>query len=117
MLPTRTPVPTATPGLIARGVEEVAAETGLAYTYFLGLSTSDWINLGISLFIVVLGYLAGTVLIRRILPLITQRTPTGLDDRLLDKLGPDLRWLLVILTLRFATDRLTFISAGVKDWM
>ena len=117
VLPTRTPVPTATPGLIARGVEEVTAETGLAYTYFLGLSTSDWINLGISLFIVVLGYLAGTVLIRRILPLITQRTPTGLDDRLLEKLGPDLRWLLVILTLRFATDRLTFISAGVKDWM
>ena len=29
LLPTRTPVPTATPGLIARGVEEVAAESGL----------------------------------------------------------------------------------------
>jgi len=56
VLPTRTPVPTATPGIIARGVEEVAAETGLAYTYVLGLSTSDWINLGISLLFVVLGW-------------------------------------------------------------
>jgi MscS family membrane protein len=117
LLPTRTPAPTATPGLIARGVEEVAAETGLAYTYVLGLSTSDWINLGISLLFVVLGYLVGTLLIRRILPPIARRTPTDLDDRLLEKLGPDLRWLLVVFALRLATDRLTFVSAGVKDLM
>jgi small-conductance mechanosensitive channel len=98
-------------------VEEVAAESGLAHTYFLGLSTSDWINLGISLLLVVLSYLAGTVLIRRILPPVVKRTPAGLDDRLLEKLGPDLRWLLVVLSLRFATDRLTFVSARVKDLM
>jgi MscS family membrane protein len=115
LLPTRTPAPTATPGLIARGVEELAEETGLAYTYFLGLSTPDWINLGISLLIVVLGYLAGTLLIRRILPPITRRTPTELDDRLLEKIGPDLRWLVVVLVLRFATARLTFVGAGLKD--
>ena len=41
LLPTRTPAPTATPGLIARGVEEVAEETGLAYTYVLELSTAN----------------------------------------------------------------------------
>jgi small-conductance mechanosensitive channel len=115
LLPTRTPVPTATPGLLARGVEEVTAEAGLSYTYVLGLSTSDWINLGISLFIVVLGYLAGTLLIRRILPPIARRTPTELDDRLVEKVGPDLRWLVVVFALQFATQRLTFIRAEPKD--
>ena len=69
------------------------------------------------LLFVVLGYLVGTLLIRRILPPIARRTPTDLDDRLLEKLGPDLRWLLVVFALRFATDRLTFVSAGVKDLM
>jgi small-conductance mechanosensitive channel len=117
VLPTRTPAPTATPGLIARGVEEVTAESGLAYTYFLGLSTSDWINLGISILLVLLSYLAGTILIRRVLPPILRRTPADLDDRLLEKLGPDLRWLLVVLSLRFATDRLIFVGARVKDLM
>jgi small-conductance mechanosensitive channel len=115
LLPTRTPAPTATPGLIARGVEEVTVETGLSYTYVLGLSTSDWINLGISLFIVVLGYLAGTLLIRRILPPIARRTPTELDDRLVQKVGPDLRWLVVVFALQFATQRLTFVRADLKD--
>jgi MscS family membrane protein len=115
LLPTRTPAPTATPGLIARGVEEVAAETGLAYTYVLGLSTSDWINLGISLLFVVLGYLVGTLLIRRILPPIARRTPTDLDDRLVERIGPGLRWLVVVLALQFATQRLTFVSAILKD--
>ena len=105
------------PGVVASGAEESTAETGLAYTYVLGLSTSDWINLGISLLFVVLGYLVGTLLIRRILPPIARRTPTDLDDRLLEKLGPDLRWLLVVFALQFATDRLTFVGAGVKDLM
>ena len=114
VLPTRTPAPTATPGLIARGVEEVAVETGLAYTYFLGLATSDWMNLGISLLIVFLGYLASTLLIRRLLPLLTRRTPTGLDDRLLEKVGPDLRWLVVVFALQWATQRLTFVQANLS---
>jgi MscS family membrane protein len=115
MLPTRTPAPTATPGLIAREVEAVTAETGLAWTYFLGLSTPDWINLGISLLFVVLGYLVGSLLIRRILPPLARRTPTKLDDRFLERVGPDLRWLVVIITLHWGTQRLAFVDAGLKD--
>ncbi len=114
-LPTRTPAPTATPGVIEREVEAVTAETGLAWTYFLGLSTADWINLGISLLFVVLGYLIGTLLIRRVLPPLARRTPTKLDDRFLERVGPDLRWLVVIVTLHWGTQRLTFVGAGPKD--
>ena len=115
VLPTRTPVPTATPGVIARGVEEVAAETGLAWTYFLGLSTADWINLGISVLFVVLVYMLGTLLIRLYFAPLARRTPAELDDVLVEKVGPDLRWLVVVLTLQFATQRLAFVSAELKD--
>jgi len=117
VLPTRTPAPTATPGLIAREVEAVTAEAGLAWTYFLGLSTTDWINLGVSLVAVGLGYLLGTLLIRRILPAVARRTPTEFDDRFLDKVGTDLRWLLVVIVMNWGTRRLTFVGAGLKDFL
>jgi MscS family membrane protein len=112
--PTRTPEPTATPGSLARGVENVAASAGLSGVTFLGLATSDWINLGLSLILVVLGYLFGTLLIRKILPPLTHRTPTELDDRFLERVSSDLRWLVVVIVLHFATQRLTFVGADLK---
>jgi small-conductance mechanosensitive channel len=114
-LPTRTPAPTATPGLIAREVEAVTTETGMAWTYFLGLSTTDWINLGISLAAVGLGYLLGTILIRRILPAVARRTTTELDDKFLDRVGSDLRWLLVVIVMNWSTRRLGFVNPDLKD--
>jgi MscS family membrane protein len=111
---TRTPVPTATPGLIGREVERLASRAGLTWTEFLGLSATDWINLGISLLFVVAGYLLGTWLIRRILPRLAGRTTTEFDDAFLKQAGPGLRWLVVLLILQFATERLTFVSAGLK---
>jgi small-conductance mechanosensitive channel len=110
----RTPEPTATPGPIGDVVEEITAATGLARTSFLGLSAADWINLGISLLFVLLGHLIGTLLIRRWLPMLVRRTATEFDDRLLEAFGGNLRWLVVLLTLHFATGRLTFLGAGVK---
>ena len=115
VFPTRTPEPTATPGQLARGVETVAASAGLSGATFLGFTASDWINLGISLTLVVLGYLFGTLLIRRVLPPLAHRTPTELDDRFLEKVSPDLRWLVVVIVLHFATRRLTFIGADLKE--
>ncbi len=112
---TRTPAPTATPGPVAQEVDQFAARTGLARISFLGLATADWINLGISLLLVLSGYLIGTWLIRRILPRVVRRTATEFDDSLLNATGPNLRWLLVNLALRIATVRLTFLPAGLKE--
>jgi MscS family membrane protein len=113
--PTRTPEPTATAGSLARGVENVTASAGLSGVTFLGLTTSDWMNLGLSLILVLLGFLFGTLLVRRILPPLAHRTPTKLDDRFLAKASSDIRWLVVVLVLHFATRRLTFIGADLKD--
>lgn len=71
---TRTPEPTATPGLLLEAVSAVAENRGLAGESFLGLPVEDWISLGISLLIVLAGYLVGTWLIRRVLPRVVQRT-------------------------------------------
>ena len=111
---TRTPEPTATPGLIVEAVSTVAEKRGLAGESFLGLPVEDWISLGISLLIVLAGYLVGTLLIRRLLPRVVRRTGTELDDRLLQAVGPDLRRLVVVLALEFATRQLSFLSPELK---
>jgi small-conductance mechanosensitive channel len=87
----------------------------LAWTRILGLTIPEWITLGISLLTLLLAYLAGTLLIRRVLPSLTRRTPTELDDRILEKVSPNLRWLVVLVALDLATGPLTFLGADLKQ--
>jgi small-conductance mechanosensitive channel len=114
IIETRTPAPTATPGVIVSGVEELVAEAGLAWTEFLGLRAADWINLGVSLLFVLAGYLLGTWLIRGILPRLARRTATRFDDAFLKQAGPGLRWLVVLFVVRVATERLIFLRPGLR---
>ena len=111
---TRTPVPTATPDIIAEGVEMVTEATGLAGESFLGLDIEDWLNFAMSALIVVAGYLVVTWLILSILRRLVRRTETDFDDRFLEAIGSDVRWLVTIFTLSFATQRLTFLGAELK---
>jgi MscS family membrane protein len=114
-LVTRTPEPTATPGPLARTIDRVTTQAGMNATSFLGLTTANWINLGLSLLFVVLAYALGTWLLRSILLPVVRRTPTKLDDMSLETVGPDLRWLVVVLALQLATSQLGFISADLKQ--
>jgi MscS family membrane protein len=114
---TRTPMPTATPGVVEQEVERLTESVGLGQASFLGLEASDWINLVVSLLAVITGYLIGTALIRYVLPRIVRRTSTEFDDRLLAVIGSDVRWLVVIWVLRRATTRLTFVGAGPKTFL
>ena len=63
------------------------------------------------------GYLIGTWLIRRVLPRAVRRTPTEFDDRFLEAIGGEVRWLVVLITLHFSTLRLTFVSARLKTFL
>jgi small-conductance mechanosensitive channel len=112
--PTRTPVPTATPDILTGQISEIASRTGLAGEEFLGLYVEDWLNLGISLLIVLAGFFVGTWLMQGILRQIVRRTATLWDDRLLEAASLEVRWLVVIATLSFATTRLTFVPAWLK---
>lgn len=104
------PEPAMTPGAVAEIVADVTERTGLAEVSFLGLSGEDWINLGISLLIILAGYLIGTWVIRRLLPRAVRRTSTEFDDALLAAIGGEVRWLVVLFFLWFAIVRLVFLS-------
>jgi MscS family membrane protein len=111
---TRTPAPTATPGRIAEEVADLTTSLGLGEKTFFGLAADEWVNLWISILSSLLAYLIGTWLIKRVLPRVVRRSPSDFDDRFLKAIGPDLRWLLVLVILYFATQRLVFVSAGIK---
>jgi MscS family membrane protein len=115
--PTRTPELTATPDAIAEAAQAIAQDTGLDGTTLLGLGIVDWINLGGSVLIVLVAFLVGTWIIHRLLPRLAARTKTDLDDRLLQVSGNNLRWLVVVLILRFATVRLNFIGPGTQTFL
>jgi len=114
---TRVPEPTSTPGALEQVVIDYTVRKGVASTKFLGLSVPDWINLGISVAFILVGYLLGTWVIRRLVPRLTRRTPSTFDDELLKSIGPDVRWLVVLLILNLSTDRLTFVSSILKVFL
>jgi len=109
---TREPKPTATPGPVTDQVERLFGRSEI--TNDLLLDKADWMNLLISLLIVALGYVLGTWLVYRVLARIVRRTQRKVDDLLFHAVRSSLRWLVVVLTLRFATIRLVFLSVGIK---
>jgi len=53
---TRTPVPTAAPGVFEEEVSRIVTQMGVDEQTFLGLGIDDWIILGVSLLVVLAGY-------------------------------------------------------------
>ena len=64
IIATRPPQHTATPGFLAEEVTQLVESTRLEGTTFLGLTADNWINLFISLLIVVIAYAVAAILTR-----------------------------------------------------
>ena len=114
---TPTPGPTATPSPIEEAVSEVAIATGLNRILLLGLTGEDWINLGISLLITFVGIFIAARLIYFILRKIVHATQNQYDDQIFDSVGVQIRWLIIIWIVDFATKRLTFLDPEWKQWL
>jgi len=111
----RTPQPTATPGPIDEVVSNVAKTTGLDRVAIFGLTGEDWVNLAISIiFVFLVGYVLASWLVRGALRWLVKRTQTDFDDRLLEATNREIRWLVTLIAAKYATDRLQFISVGLK---
>ena len=110
----RTPIPPPTPGFVQRGVAEFTQTRGLDDVDFLGLSTTEWIDLGLSVLIFVLSYWLVAWFIGRFLRRIVQRTQTQFDDKFFASISQELKWLLGILLLRYSVLRLTSITGDLR---
>lgn len=112
---TPTPQPTATPGPLVELVEEVTELTGFGRRVIFGLSGADWINLIISILIVIVGIYVLTHVFFLVIQRVVKRTPSEFDDRLLEALGSQLRTFLGLVIIQFATERLPFLRANLKQ--
>lgn len=85
----------------------------------LGLTSEQWVEIGISVAIIVGTILAGRWLIRflvkRLLPIITSRTRSKLDDYLVNALHPPLYLLAVTYALQVGINRIEFLPAMWED--
>ena len=111
----RTPQPTATPGPVDQVVSNVAETTGLNRVAIFGLTGEDWVNLVISIMaIFLLGYVLASWIIKEVLRWLVRRTKTDFDDRFLEAISREIRWLVTLISAEYATKRLQFISVGLK---
>jgi hypothetical protein len=110
----RTPVPTPTPGIIDREIDDFTTSLGLAGKTFLGLTADDWFSLAFSALIVVAGYFLGYKFIIWFLKWIARRTSRKFDETVVKDIEPDLKMLLLLIFARFAVLRLDFLSDGLR---
>lgn len=110
----RTPVPTPTPGLIDREIDNLTTSLGLAGLTFLGLTADDWFSLAFSALIVVAGYFLGFKLLISFLKWIARRTSRKFDDTVFKDIEPDIKLLLLVFFTRHAVLRLDFLSEGFR---
>lgn len=83
---------------------------------FLGLSAEQWQEIGLALTILVGAALLGRLvlfLIDRVFIRLSRRTPTTLDDALLDAVRTPLFWLIMFVALQIALNQLSFLPG---DW-
>ena len=110
----RTPIPTATPSKIDRKIVQVTDSLGLAGMTFLGLTSDDWVNLGISILIILAGYFLGARLLTSALKWVVRRTSMKADDALVGRIGPEITWLSVLFFTRIAVNRLDFLPDRMR---
>jgi small-conductance mechanosensitive channel len=113
----RTPVPTPTPGLIAGKVEEITVAAGLTGNTFLGLPAEDWIDIVISILIGFAGYLLAVLGVRLLLAAarrFVRSTSSEFEDAFVEAIGQEIKWLVMVLVLRYALLRLDFWSERLR---
>jgi MscS family membrane protein len=113
----RTPLPTPVPGRVDELVVAITDAMGLTRASLLGLTVPDWIDAGISILFLLVGYQLGRRLLRMILVRLVRRTATRLDDEFLDVVQREVRWLVALVLLWFATMRLGFLGDELRRFL
>jgi len=117
LLVTPTLAPTATPGVVDEFIGNIAEQTGANRTYLFGLSLEDWANLLVSVLIILLAVLIVNRLLQLLLRRAVNKTESPWDDEFVNEISPQIGWAIVVFFAQFATTRLLFLSAEVKQWL
>jgi small-conductance mechanosensitive channel len=116
LLPSATPGPTVTPGVVTELISDFTAATGLSNKTFLWVDVEDWLDLGVS---VLMALVIGLLLSRLVyfgLEKAAARTETKYDDAFLKIIRHQISIIFVVSGLHIGFLRLPFIDVTLKQW-
>jgi len=117
ILPSATPGPTITPGVITELVTQFTVARGLQGKTIFSLGVEDWLNLGVSIGLVLfLGFLVSR-LVYFILLKAAERTETKYDEAFIKQIHAQIVIFTFVIGFQFGTYRLPFIDVTIKQWL
>ena len=117
ILPSSTPGPTVTPGVITEFVSQFTEARGLQTKIIFGLRVDDWLNLGASLLVVLFFGFLMSRLVYFLLEIAVSRTETTYDDAFIKKIRSQILLITIVIGLQLGTHRLPFLDVEFKQWL
>jgi len=115
ILPSATPAPTITPGVINELIDEFIETRGLQEKTFLWVDVENWIDLGVSLlWVLIIGYLLARLVYGGLKRAIA-KTNNKYAASFLEHIRRQIFVIMVVLGLQVGTLRLPFINVLVKQ--
>jgi small-conductance mechanosensitive channel len=115
ILTTREPPPVPTPSAVDEAIADFAYSAGLGDQTVLGLTIDAWINIALSMALVLGGYLLIVWLLRSVDSWMLQRMSDEEVKKWRDLIRPSVRWLVLVTLLYLATIRLGFLNAFLRQ--
>ena len=115
LLPSVTPAPTATPGVISQMVDRFAESRGLHQSTVLGINIDDLLNLMVSILIALGVGLLLSRLVYFALERTVAQTESKYDDAFIKVIQHQVTLIFIVIGLQFGTLRLNFIDVADKQ--
>ena len=113
-LPTATPAPTATPGMVAEMISEFTEAQGLEDVTVFQVRVEDWLNLGFSILLILIFGFVLARLVYYVSTKIVARTASKYDDLFLKLIRVPIYVILITFGFQVGTARLSLIEAWAK---
>ena len=117
ILPSPTPAPTISPNAIDELISDFLETTGLEARTILGIRVDTWVDLGISLFLVLFfGFLLSR-LVYSLLKIALVRTRNKYAVTFIEQIRRQIYVIVMVIGLQVGTIRLAVIDSLVKRWL
>ena len=116
-LPSATPAPTATPDVVTELVQQISESIGLQDVKVFRVSVDAWLDLGVSILLVLIfGFLLSRLVYFGLAKMIA-RTKNKSAENFMKQIRPQIYLFIFVLGFHLGTLRLPFIDVLVKQWL
>jgi len=117
ILPSPTPAPTITPNMIGELINEYIETQGLQAKTFLGIRVDAWIDLSISVLLILVFWLLVSRLVYTGLKKAIQKTGNRYAETFIDQIRRQIFIIILVIGFQVGTVRLAVLDGIVKRWL